>query len=192
MKYVYLDTEFNRKDFTKRGLVSLALVTDDSSYYAVNADMNIHGIASDGEVGEWMTENVLKPHIPTFGGVSSLRHDHPDVKGFSTIGREVDAFLMNACPSGVADRDIEMIVKCGSQDMVRMHGVLTNHDWGLFGEWIPTYADDMARIQRRAYDRGVRPEDLPVQREGNEHHALHDAEHEREVHQYILSRLGPL
>lgn len=191
MKYLYLDTEFNRKDFTKRGLVSIALVTDEASYYAVNNDMDIQGITTDPDIGEWMTENVFEPHIPTHS-LRRLRQDHGEVKDFDTISREVDSFLKSACPTGVAEEDIEVIVKCGSQDMVRLHTLLKNNDWGLFGEWIPTYADDMARIQRRAYEVGLKKEDLPTQRPETEHHALYDAEYEREVHQYILGRFGKM
>lgn len=189
--YVYLDTEFNRKDFTKRGLVSLALLTENDSYYAVNSDMDLQGIAYDLEIGDWMTKYVLEPHIPNHA-LRRVRQDHPDVKDYATISSEVDAFLKAACPTGNAKEDIEVIVKCGAQDMVRLHTLISNNDWSQFGPWIPQGSDDMYRIQRKAYRMGLEKEDLPVQDPAAEHHALHDVRHEKLVHEYIRGRFGDL
>lgn len=191
MKYLYLDTEFNRKDFTSRGLVSIGLVTEEASYYAVNNDMDLQTIAYDPEIGDWMTTNVLEPHIPSHS-LRRLRQDHPDVKPFERISKEVDDFLRFACPTGNAKQDIEVVVNCGSQDMVRLHTLLANNDWGKFGDWVPQAADDMYRIKRKACKLGLKEEELPVQRPEEMHHALYDAEHEMRVHQYILRRFGEL
>lgn len=191
MQYLYLDTEFNRKDFTPRGLVSIALVTEDASYYAVNNDMDISGIANDPEVGPWMTEHVLEPHIP-HQSLRRLRQTSSEVRDFRTIGKEVDSFLRNACPSGDAKEDIRVIVNCGSQDMVRLHTVLANNDWGLFGAHVPLFADDMARWKHEARLRGLADGDLPCQPFETVHHALYDAEHEMITHQYLLERFGKM
>jgi hypothetical protein len=191
MDFVFLDTEFNRKDFTKRGLVSFSLVTEHASYYAVNGEMDAQTICGDPEIGEWMTENVFLPHIPHHGP-GRVNWNHEDVKDYATISAEANAFLKSACPTGNAKDDIEIIVKCGAQDMVRLHTLISDNDWSQFGPWIPQGSDDMYRIQRKAYRLGLKKEDLPVQDDATVHHALFDAEHEMRVHSYIRDRFGDL
>lgn len=185
MKYLYLDTEFHRNDFTRRGLVSIGMVTDEAAYYAVNNDMDIQGIASDPEVGEWMTENVLEPHIPSHS-LRRLRQDHPDVKPWAVISAEVDAFLKAACPTGNAKTDLKVVVDCGAQDMVRLHTLLANNDWSKFGPWVPQAAVDMYEIKRNARQLNMKLEDLPVQPVEEMHHALYDAEHLKREHDFLM------
>lgn len=191
MEYLYLDSEFNRKDFTPRGLVSIALATKNASYYAVNNDMDISGIANDPEIGPWMTEHVLDPHIP-HQSLRRLRQNAPEVKDFRTIGKEIDAFLQAASFTGNARDDLRVIVNCGAQDMVRLHTVLANNDWGLFGNHVPLFADDIARWKCEARLRGLDDGDLPHQPIETLHHALYDAEHEMITHQYLLERFGKM
>lgn len=190
MDYVYLDTEFNRKDFSSKGLVSIALVAGNDVYYAVNGEMDLQKIVGDPEIGAWMTENIFEPHILTHS-MRRLRQT-PDVKDYDVISAEVNAFLKAACPTGSAKDDIEIIVNCGAQDMVRLHTLLADNDFGRLGPWVPYGSDDMYRIKRKAYRLGLRKEELPVQRPETAHHALYDAEYEREVHQFIRDRYGKI
>lgn len=189
MEYMYLDTEFNRKEVNKRGLVSLAMVgSDGSQYYAVNNDMDLSLIANDPEIGPWMTANVFDPHIPHHS-MRRLDQSAPEVKPYNIIGCEVDEFLHDfAERSG----DFEVIVNCGAQDVIRLRQAVCNEDWGIMGSYIPQYADDIARIKRRAYALGMEKGSLPEQDPRTVHHALHDATHEARVHRYILEQYGAL
>lgn len=189
--YVHADTEFLSYDLTDGGFVSAGLVTKHASYYAVNADMNFDEIFRSGKNARWMSDNVL-PHLPTiphpvFGDI--LDTEHPDVKPYRIISSEVNQFLKAVTPTEDAD-DMEIIVKSGSQDMVRLHTLLSDNDWAQHGPWVPQYADDIARIKRRACYLGLDKDELPVQDASTLHHALWDAEHEMRVHDYLLDRFG--
>jgi len=192
MDYLVIDTEFNRVNLSPRGLMSIALVTPYASYYAVNRHMDTSMRGLDEQSCNWMLENVW-PHLP--GGHPnkfSSNWMHPDVKPYATIRREVDAFLRAACPTGIAKDDIELVANCGAQDVVRLHTLLSHNDFSKFGPWVPQGADDMYRIKRAAYRRGVKKEELPVQDPQKAHHALHDAEYELSVVEYIRRRLSEL
>ena len=192
MDYVVIDTEFNRVDFSPKGLISIALVTPHASYYAVNRDMDTDMLKLDEQSYNWLLENVW-PHLPGgHPGKFWFNRLHHDVKPYDVIRREVDAFLRAACPTGVAKNDIELVANCGAQDVVRLHTLLADNDFSKFGDWVPQGADDMYRIKRAAYRRGVKKEELPVQNPQKAHHALHDAEYELDVVEYIRRRLGEL
>lgn len=188
MDYVYLDFEFLPDDFRPEAMLSVGIVTEYAAYYAVNAQMDWEAAFVTHKNAAWMSDNVFK-HYPSHGK-HRLDHGHEDVKPYKQIGQEVDAFFKAACPTGHAKTDIEVVVNCGAQDMIRLHGLICGHDWSKMSSWIPQGQDDMYRIKRKAYRLGVAKEDLPVQDPVTEHHALYDAEYERSVHEYIMSRLG--
>lgn len=190
MKDLVIDTEFNRVDLSPHGLISIALVTEDASYYAVNWDLDINMPGLDGESVEWMRANVWK-HLPG-GQPDRFDRSHPDVKPYHVIRQEVDLFLRAACPTLNAKTDIELFANCGAQDVVRLHTLLADNDFSKFGDWVPQGADDMYRLKRAAYRLGLPKGDLPVQDPQKAHHALWDAEYELDVIDYIRRRLGGL
>lgn len=185
MRILAIDTEFNTKDMGRTGLVSIALVTDLASYYAVNADMDIQKIGEDPEIGPWMTDNVFS-HIPNYG-MRRLQHT-PDVKPYDVIGHEINEFLRMCCDVTGTELDIRTVAACGGQDIVRMQNTIS-HSWADFGPWVPLHIDDMRRIKRDAVAAGADLGGLPVQHEEERHHALYDAEHElvtvTEIHRIL-------
>lgn len=189
MDYVVLDTEFLSYDLRPTGLVSIALVSEHASYYAVNAAMAVRDLHR-GSSAEFMKAHVW-PHLPARGPYL-LDYDHEDVKDYGTIRNEVDAFLKGACPTGNAKEDIELVVNCGAQDMIRLHTLLCNNDWSKMGSWVPKASDDMYRIKRSLCRAGHDLSGLPEQDPDTQHHALYDAMHELEVITLLRQKYGNL
>ena len=196
MDYVYMDFEFipwilgrDSRNNVDRGILSVGIVTKHAAYYAINAEMDWQTAFVTGRTARWMTENVFR-HYP--GTHPRLDHGHEDVKPYAQIGAEVDAFFKAACPTGSDKKDIEVVVNCGAQDMIRMHTLVCDNDWSDINPWIPQSQDDIGRITRKANRLGLKKEELPVQLPETLHHGLYDAEYEREVHTYIRSRLGDI
>lgn len=198
MLNIVLDTEFIPNDLTPTGLISLGLLYYDSkgnreTYYAVNSAMDTRAIHI-GDNREWMVENVWK-HLPVSGRVY-LDTGHPDVKDYGTIRKEVVSFLRRAA-SGVdsenpSREDVQLVVNCGSQDVVRLHTLVCSNDWGHMPPWVPVAADDVYRLKQKAYRLGLDKVDLPEIDESQAHHALYDAEYELSVFQYIKERFGDI
>lgn len=195
---VGLDMEFLPNDLTPTGLISLGLkyvtpTQEQMTYYAVNEAMDTKALHT-GENAEWMVKNVWK-HLPTLGRVQ-LDTSHPDVKDYGTIREEVIAFLYQAAcevnPESPSRDDVQLVVNCGAQDMVRLQTLTCSNKFSDMPPWIPFAADDVYRLKRKAYQLGLEKAELPVLDEAKGHHALHDANYELSVFEYIKERYGDI
>lgn len=164
---VFYDTEFfERGPQHPIQFLSIGMVTEDGrELYAVNADMDQHGVRTH----PWLGKHVW-PHLPLVdpepgvrgGSHKRLDTDHPDVRPVKQIARLVSTFLANVL-------DVELWAWYGAYD----HVVLAQ----LFGTMvdlpahIPMLTNDLKQEAVRLGD-----PTLPAQPEG-EHHALADARH---------------
>lgn len=198
MLNVGLDMEFLPKDLTPTGLISLGMAYDTPggdriTYYAVNGAMDTRALHT-GENAEWMVENVWK-HLPASGRVQ-LDTSHPDVKDYGTLRTEVVAFLRQAAcavnPENPSRDDLQFVVNCGAQDMVRLQTLACANTFADMPPWIPFAADDVYRLKRKAYRLGLDKADLPVIHEDAAHHALYDAEYELSVFEHIKEKYGDI
>lgn len=198
MLNVGLDMEFLPKDLTPTGLISIGVAYDNpegfrSSYYAINGAMDTRAIHT-GENAEWMVSNVWK-HLPA-SSRAQLDVSHPDVKDYGTIRKEVVSFLHQAAsevnPDNPSRDDLQIVVNCGAQDMVRLQTLACANVFADMPAWIPFAADDVYRLKRKAYRLGLSKEDLPKIDESLAHHSLYDAEYELSVFQYIKEKYGDI
>ncbi|MET9528156.1 hypothetical protein [Streptomyces coeruleorubidus] len=164
---VDLDCEFLPGDLSPHGLVSLGLTAGPGrTLYAVNADMDVAAV----QRVQFQREHVW-PHLPlTADGV--LDRSHPHVLGYEEIRWQVEAFF-----ASLGD-DVTLWVYSGAQDVVRMH-TLWRNNWSVMPDFIPQWADDLSRLRRAAG--GVK---LPPHA-SRQHHALDDAEHQRQARAYL-------
>jgi hypothetical protein len=177
VRHVYLDTEFLPIDPTNRGLVSIGLTDGQGrSYYAVNRDMDVEALLS----APWMVNNVV-PHLPvekepdSGGWIGMLDFDHPDMKPLQTIRDEVTAYF-----AGTEASETRLYAYYGGQDIGRLH-MLWDNDWARMPAFIPQW---FTELQALIVDAG-NPR-LPEQPKGL-HHALADAEHNRRIHERLMS-----
>lgn len=177
MTFHFYDTEF-LDDGDRIRIISIGIAASDGrTYYAINADMDataVHNV-------EWLRTNVLR-HLPTtdLNGRLRLHFDrsHPDVKPRAQIADEVRAFL-------TADgHRPELWGYYSAYDHVALAQLL----WGPMNkaeDWFPYRTNDLAQEIARL---GITEDDLPVQDPSTVHHALRDAEWNREVMNLIYRR----
>ncbi|MGA5411525.1 hypothetical protein ACPCSC_30260 [Streptomyces lavendulocolor] len=169
---VDLDCEFLPGDLTPGGLVSIGLTAGPGrSLYAVNADMDVAAVRRV----KFQRDHVW-PHLPLTAD-GALDRSHPHVLGYADIRRRVEEFF-----AGLGD-DVTLWVYSGAQDVIRLH-TLWRNDWSVMPDFVPEWADDLSRLRRAAG--GVK---LP-QHAGRHHHALDDAEHQRQARAYLRGLLG--
>jgi hypothetical protein len=173
---VYLDTEFLKTDPTRAGLVTLGLYDDTGrSYYAINADMDTFHVYTQVERDGtyWMRDNVWC-HLPTLAArPDRLDYAHPDIKAFEQIRDEVAAYFTTG-------EETHVFAYYGASDMSRLWS-LWNNDWTVMPRTIPTWHWELRAEQSRAGD-----PDLPPH-PGRPHHALDDAQHDRLIHEHLLT-----
>ncbi|MFD9248344.1 3'-5' exonuclease family protein [Streptomyces bottropensis] len=163
---VDLDCEFLPGDLTPGGLVSLGLTAGPGhSLYVVNAEMDFAEVLGH----PFMREHVW-PHLPLTADGFLIRN-HPDVCSYAEIRQRVEAFFADL-------GDVTLWVYSGAQDVIRMH-TLWGNDWSVMPDFVPEWADDLSRLRRAAG--GVK---LPPHA-GRQHHALDDAEHQRQARAYL-------
>jgi hypothetical protein len=169
---VDLDCEFLPSDLTPHGLVSLGLTAGPGrTLYAVNADMDVAAVRRV----QFQREHVW-PHLPLTAD-GALDRSHPHVLGYAEIRRRVESFFAD-----LGD-DVTLWVYSGAQDVIRLH-TLWRNDWSVMPDCIPEWADDLSRLRRAAG--GVK---LPPHT-GRHHHALDDAEHQRQARAYLRGLIG--
>lgn len=195
----FLDCEFDPRDMSLTGLLSLG-VTDDAGhdYYAINADANLDSLLDH----TFIVENVL-PHLPVImrrntthastgarGLLRRRRRQHQRADRVSAIewdtshphyqyvrpAQEIAADLERYFQAPAAP---ELIAYYGAQDICRLHS-LWNNDWAVMPTCIPRYFTD---LQVLADQLGI--SQLPCQ-QSTAHHALDDAHYNRETHEYLL------
>ncbi|MGW1976676.1 hypothetical protein [Streptomyces sp. NPDC001889] len=178
----FLDCEFDPRDPTPAGLLSLG-VTDDAGrdYYAVHAGANLSGLLDHA----FICDHVL-PYLPVTvtrdagGAPTAITWDtgHPHyryVRSAQEIAHDLEGYFDGPeTPKAVA--------YFGAQDLCRLHA-MWDSDWTRMPERVPRYFTDLKVM---ADDLGVAKEELPAH-EGDAHHALADARWNRLVHRFLLS-----
>ncbi|MER5302215.1 hypothetical protein ABT039_22530 [Streptomyces lasiicapitis] len=179
---VFLDTEFDPRDPTLTGLLSIGL-TDNGSpaadFYAINADANLAALADH----PFIVENVA-PFLPVTvsrgadGSVTGIDWDkgHPDytthVRPAAQIAEEVAAYFPG-------ERAPELLANWGKDDLGYLHRLFGN-DWGAMPDGVPRIFTDL-EVLRRQLDA---PQ--PPAQAADEHHALADARFNRDFHTHLL------
>lgn len=173
-RYFY-DTEF-LEDGRGIDLISIGIVAEDGrEYYAVNANADWSRI----ERHEWLTANVV-PQLPVVrhddGVIESIDFADPAVKHPKVIASEVAEFIL------ATEGEHELWADYGAYD----HVVLCQL-WGpmiALPAGVPMFTHDLQQLWRFS----GRPE-LPAQ--VDEHNALADARHAREIHRVCADRSTP-
>lgn len=146
---------------------AIGLVRDDGAeYYAVSSEFDVKAVLAH----PWLRDHVMGylPAVEIGMGVLSFDLTHPDVKPRAQIRDEVAAFILSA-------PDPQLWAYYSAYD----HVVLAQ----LFGRMvdmprgIPMWTAD---LKQRMRNLGVTGDQLPKQT-ANEHHALFDARHDRDI-----------
>lgn len=163
----YYDTEFLERgaagpiDFISIGIVR----ADGIEYYAVSNQFNVDEVRAH----PFLSENVW-PLLP-LTDEGELNLDHPVVKDRDTIAREVLEFFTST------DLPPQLWAWYAAYDHVvlaQLWGAMVN-----MPDQLPRQTDDLVTEWKRL----GRPE-LPEQT-GFNHHALYDAQHDRQIDQFL-------
>ncbi|MEU6340224.1 hypothetical protein ABZ883_04645 [Streptomyces sp. NPDC046977] len=184
---VYLDCEFDPKNLTTTGLISIA-VTDQhgESYYAINAAADLQALLERpfiiAHVLPWLPIRVTYDAQDKPVGIA-WDLDHPDACRILDPERIADDladfFAAPAIPTG----NTQLYAYYGAQDLNRLHQ-LWGGDWNQMPDVIPRWFTDLKAIAVSLGD----PE-LPEQSH-REHDALADARHDRVLHDFLLTLAG--
>lgn len=178
---VYLDTEFDPRNPTLSGLLSIGL-TDDLSpatdYYAINTDVDLDALAGHAFIVEhvlpFLPVAVVRQEDGSPAGIHWLK-DHPDflayAKPAAQIAEEVAAYFPG-------DEQPELWANWGKNDLAYLHRLFDN-DWSAMPAGLPCLFFDL-EVRRRQLG-APKP---PVQLD-DEHHALADARFNRDFHTHL-------
>ncbi|WP_167163070.1 hypothetical protein [Streptomyces sp. MBT27] len=165
---VYLDCEFLPALTTTGGFVSIGLTDEqERDWYAVNAEMDFAAVMAN----PFQRQHIV-PLLP-LDASGALDLSHPDVKSLSQIRDEVTAYFDTGS-------DTVLYAYYGSNDLMRLHS-LWDHDWSVMPGVVPCWLDDLKALSVRAGNPPMPPQTSGV------HHALHDARHNRAMHEVLLS-----
>ncbi|MEU3399394.1 hypothetical protein [Streptomyces filamentosus] len=180
-RHVYLDTEFDPRNPTLPGLLSIG-ITDNhdvpAEYYGINADADLAALIDHA----FICDHVL-PYMPvvierdTTGTVRTIRWDehHPDyarVLPPSQIAADIAAYFPG-------ENEPELLANWGKDDLGYLHRLFGN-DWAAMPPGIPRLFTDLEVLRRQLG--APKP---PVQL-ADEHHALADARFNRDFHEHLL------
>lgn len=176
MRFFY-DFEFFEDGWSIEPM-SIGIVSErGDEYYAVFDDIPMIQVHAN----QWLVEHVL-PYLPTRPATPDLPwppvdidRQHPDVKKRVIIRAEVEQFLTGYKAHG--DDVIELWADCAAYDHVALMQL-----WGTMVDKpaeLPYFTHDLMQEWER-----VGSPTLPQQTE-NEHHALYDARHDRDVWQFL-------
>ncbi|MEU2455884.1 hypothetical protein ABZ605_38070 [Streptomyces sp. NPDC012765] len=179
---VYLDTEFDPRNPTLSGLLSIGL-TDNTNpaadYYAINTDADLDALADH----TFIVEHVL-PFLP----VSVDRHpdgspagihwamNHPDFLAYAEPAAQIAEDLAAYFPG---DEEPELWANWGKDDLGYLHRLFGN-DWEAMPAGVPRLFFDL-EVRRRQLGAPKPPVQL-----ADEHHALADARFNRDFHTHLL------
>jgi hypothetical protein len=171
-RIVSIDTEFVPPVLGPRGLVSLAVTDGHDELYLINADTDFQTVLDWKH--PWMIDNVVR-HLPLTAD-GWLDRKHPQVVPYEEIQRACADFFGRD-----KDRRPKVVANCGTQDVVRLHG-LWDHDWSEMPRGVPHSFTDVNELQA---DLGISDEELPYRDPSGCHHALMDARHELAVYRFL-------
>lgn len=174
MTRIWYDTEFVEDGKTIE-LLSIGMVREDGhTLYRVNGDPAALTRAVNHP---WLRENVV-PHLPITvihdGDWDWKWNDHPDIEFVEPrwlIANAVEAFITSV-------PDPQLRAWYAAYDHVALMQL-----WGPMKtkpEGVPMWTFDLKQEAWRLDDPQV-----PKQAEGEEHHALRDAEHDREIDRFL-------
>ncbi|MGW2416028.1 hypothetical protein ACWCV5_28210 [Streptomyces tubercidicus] len=204
---IFLDTEFDPRDMSVSGLLSIG-VTDDvgRDYYAINADANLESLLDH----TFVVEHVL-PHLPvivnrgatdasTTGARGLLRRWGRRLRRWWRRGRTIEwdtshPHYRYVRPAEQIAADLEqyfhaptapeLIAYFGAQDICRLHSL-----------WGSNWAEMPAGVPRKFTDLRVLADQLGIselpEQQGTAHRALDDARYNREAHDYLLRQKAQL
>ncbi|MFF4409882.1 hypothetical protein [Streptomyces sp. NPDC001404] len=182
IRHVYLDTEFDPRNPTLTGLLSIGL-TDDAipaaDYYAVNTDADLDTLVDHA----FITEHVL-PYLPvkltrwSDGSVAQITWDteHPDYQQFGRSAAQIAEEVASYFPG---ETEPELLANWGKDDLGYLHRLYGN-EWGAMPAGVPRLFTDLEVLRRQ-----LGAPQPPVQL-ADEHHALADARFNRDFHTCLL------
>lgn len=166
---IFYDTEFlERGPEHPIHFISIGLVRDDGAeYYAVSSEMKWQAVRAH----PWISQNVW-PHLPlkeTRGG-RCVMATQAEIKHPAKIAREVQGFVL-----GVPDPEL-WAAWCAYDHVVlcQLFGCMID-----LPDRFPMYTNDL-----KSYSNRLGNPKWPAQTEP-EHHALHDARHDRAVWKFL-------
>ncbi|MER6253666.1 hypothetical protein ABT224_20150 [Streptomyces sp. NPDC001584] len=180
---VYLDTEFDPRNPTLSGLLSIGL-TDNGSpaadYYAINTGADLDALADH----TFIVDNVL-PFLPVSVGRKSdgspagihWVKDHPQYRAHAKPAAQIAEEVASYFPG---DEQPELWANWGKDDLAYLHRLFGN-DWGAMPAGLPRLFFDL-EVRRRQLGAPKPPVQL-----AEEHHALADARFNRDFHNHLLS-----
>ncbi|MFG3157136.1 hypothetical protein ACGF7W_34455 [Streptomyces sp. NPDC048219] len=183
--YVYLDTEFDPRNPTLTGLLSIGL-TDDTfpaaDYYAVNTDADLHALVDHS----FIPDHVL-PHLPvkvtrwSDGSVANITWDtsHPD---YERHGRSAAQIADEVAAYFPGETEPELLADWGKDDIGYLHRLFGN-DWNQMPPGVPRIFTDLEVWRRQL---GAPLPVLERDEIGDAHHALADARYNRAFHTHLL------
>lgn len=183
MHEVYIDCEFLPADLSNRGLLSMALVDNlGNSLYMVNAMALWVNALRD----PWINMNVLK-HIPLVypGAKDTFEVRADETKQLVLYPHEMKIHVEKFFDPFDRHETI-LYAWCGAQDMTRLHG-LWEHDWSKMPACIPHWYQDLEGLLQIYQIPEVW---IPSQQPADRHHALHDARHDKAIHNCIKTYLA--
>lgn len=182
--FVYCDAEFTPELHTPGGLISLALHSEYGSLYLVNAEADRETFcASDFRRDHIWSKLPLRDD-------GSLDLTHPAVMRYKDIADAVAIHFDTLTGGQKYRKRVGLVANHGTQDMGRIHA-LFNDDW--FGEMPPSVPrrlfldiatmEDIAGVEDDHLPNGLR---LPELGADEAHHALRDAQWDRDVHEFLM------
>ncbi|WP_435245161.1 hypothetical protein [Streptomyces tendae] len=180
-RLVYLDTEFDPRDPTLKGLLSIG-VTDNAptpaDYYAINADADLDALVDHGFIPDhvlpYLPVTIVRDADGTPVKISWDEH-HPDyarVLPAEQIAADLAAYFPG-------EDEPELLANWGKDDLAYLHRLYGN-DWGAMPPGVPRIFTDLEVLRRQLG--APKP---PVQL-ADEHHALADARFNRDFHRHLL------
>jgi hypothetical protein len=184
--FVYIDAEFLPNDHSPYGLISLALHSERGSKYMVNE--NVNSRLTDLRAIPFQREHIL-PKLP-LRPAGDLDTGHPDVYTYRDMAEEVGEYFHAMTGGRNYRKHVGIIADHGTQDMQRIHNLFGN-DW--FGRMPPSVPRrpfaDLATLEDLAgIEGGNLPNGIPMPEQASEtaHHAMADAQWDREAHEFLL------
>ncbi|MFD5882591.1 3'-5' exonuclease family protein [Streptomyces yangpuensis] len=182
-RIVYFDTEFDPRNPSINGLLSIGLTDNGSpaaSYYAINTDADLNALADH----TFIVDHVL-PYLPVSverrpdGSVAAIRWVTDDLQ-YRAYAKPADQIAEEVAAYFPGDQQPELWANWGKDDLAYLHRLFGN-DWGTMPAGVPRLFRDL-----EVWRQQLGAPEPPVQL-GGEHHALADARYNRDFHRHLIS-----
>lgn len=183
--FVYGDAEFTPNLLGPEGLVSLALHSEHSTAYMVNADVDREAFCASV-----FCKDHIWSKLPLLGD-GSLDREHPSVMPYAEIAKRTAEYFDKLANGRRARESVGFIADHCTQDMQRIHTLFKNDWFETMPASVPkrTFMDlaSLEDIAGVVDDRLPDGTALPPKDPAQAHHALYDAQWDREVHEFLLA-----